>query len=107
MYAELEKLPKYTPDYVVDEVKYHFDKISEGKNDIFTLENVISLVNLAKVNNRVYPVSVFYFFAKNVEKSSNFNSLKIYCTNFTKINKIFHFYDIIKSYFHNDWRSNI
>lgn len=53
MYAELEKLPKYTPDYVVDEVKYHFDKISEGKNDIFTLENVISLVNLAKVNNRV------------------------------------------------------
>jgi len=53
MYAELDKLPNYTPDYVVDEVKYHFDKISEGKNDIFTLENAISLVNLAKVNNRV------------------------------------------------------
>lgn len=53
MYAELEKLPKYTPDYVVDEVKYHFDKISDGKNDIFTLENAISLVNLAKVSNRI------------------------------------------------------
>ena len=53
MYAELEKLPKYTQNYVLDEVKYHFDKIREGKNDIFTLENTKSLVNLAKVNNRI------------------------------------------------------
>lgn len=53
MYAEMEALPKYTPNYIVDEVKYHFDKVKNGKNDIFTLDNAISLVNLAKVNNRI------------------------------------------------------
>lgn len=49
----IEELPSYTPDYVIDEVKYHFEKIRNGKTDIFTLENAISLVNLAKVNERI------------------------------------------------------
>lgn len=49
----IKELPSYTPDYVIDEVKYHFEKIRNGKTDIFTLENAISLVNLAKVNERI------------------------------------------------------
>ena len=53
MYEELKTLPDYTPDYVLDEVKYYFDKTSQGKPDCFTLDNVISLVNLALANNRV------------------------------------------------------
>lgn len=46
-------LPNYTPDYVVNEVQYYFDKINAGKNDCFTLDNAILLVNMARVNNRV------------------------------------------------------
>ncbi len=46
-------LPEYTPDYVIDEVQYYFNKINAGKNDCFTLDNAISLVNLARVNNRI------------------------------------------------------
>ncbi len=46
-------LPKYTPNYVVDEVQYYFDKINAGKNDCFTLDNAIGLVNLAKANHRI------------------------------------------------------
>ena len=46
-------LPSYTPDYVIDEIEYYLEKISQNKNDCFTLENAISLVNLAKVNKRV------------------------------------------------------
>ena len=53
MYVAINILPKYTPDYVVDEVQYYFDKISQNKTDCFTLDNAISLVNLAKLNNRV------------------------------------------------------
>lgn len=49
----IKMLPKYTPDYVLDEVEYYFEKISQNKNDCFTLENAISLVNLAKVNKRI------------------------------------------------------
>jgi hypothetical protein len=43
----------YTPDYVVDEVNYYFQKIQEGKKDSFTLENAISLVNLAVVSCQI------------------------------------------------------
>lgn len=46
-------LPSYTPDYVIDEVQYYFNKINAGKSDCFTLDNAIMLVNLAKINNRV------------------------------------------------------
>lgn len=46
-------LPKYTPDYVVDEVQYYFNKISQNKPDCFTLDNAIVLVNIARLNNRV------------------------------------------------------
>ena len=53
MYDALKLLPEYTPDYVVSEVEYYFDKISQGKNDYYTLDNAISLVNLAEFNNRV------------------------------------------------------
>ncbi len=49
----IKMLPQYTPDYVLDEVEYYFEKISQNKNDCFTLENAISLVNLAKVNKRI------------------------------------------------------
>jgi hypothetical protein len=49
----LNILPNYTPDYIVDEVKYYFDRVNNNKIDLFTLDNAISLVNLAKVNNRV------------------------------------------------------
>ena len=50
---ELKILPDYTPNYVVDEVQYYFDKINAGKNDCFTLDNAIGLVNIAKFSNRI------------------------------------------------------
>ena len=53
MNEAINRLPSYTPDYVIDEVQYYFDKINAGKNDCFTLDNAMLLVNLAKVNNRV------------------------------------------------------
>lgn len=46
-------LPDYTPDYVLDEVEYYFNKIGQGKNDCFTLDNAILLVNMARINNRI------------------------------------------------------
>ncbi len=48
-----EQFPIYTPDYVLDEVAYYFQKISNGKSDVFTLDNAISLVNLAIKNARI------------------------------------------------------
>ena len=53
MDLELIKLPEYTPDYVVDEVKYYLTKIENNKKDIFTLVNALSLVNLAQINNKI------------------------------------------------------
>ena len=53
MDLELIKLPEYTPDYVVDEVKYYLTKIENNKKDIFTLDNALSLVNLAQINNKI------------------------------------------------------
>ena len=29
------KFPTYTPDYVIDEVEYYYEKISNGKPDAF------------------------------------------------------------------------
>ena len=46
-------LPDYTPDYVLDEVEYYFNKIAQGNNDCFTLDNAILLVNMARINNRI------------------------------------------------------
>lgn len=46
-------VPEYTPYYIMDEVQHYFNKINAGKNDCFTLDNAISLVNMAKFNNRV------------------------------------------------------
>lgn len=48
-----EQFPIYTPDYILDEIAYYFQKISNGKSDVFTLDNAISLVNLAIVNDRI------------------------------------------------------
>ncbi len=48
-----EKFPSYTPNYVLDEIAYYFKKTSSGKLDVFTLDNAISLVNLAIVNERI------------------------------------------------------
>ena len=48
-----EQFPIYTPDYVLDEVAYYFQKIARGGSDVFTLDNEISLVNLAIVNERI------------------------------------------------------
>lgn len=48
-----EQFPIYTPDYVLDEVAYYFQKIERGGSDVFTLDNAISLVNLAMRNGRV------------------------------------------------------
>lgn len=53
MNEELKILPDYTPNYVVDEVQYYFDKINAGKNDCFTLDNAIGLVNMAICSNRI------------------------------------------------------
>lgn len=47
------QFPVYTPDYVLDEVAYFFQKIVRGGSDVFTLDNAISLVNLAIVNDRI------------------------------------------------------
>lgn len=49
----IKVLPEYTPYYIMDEVQRYFDKINAGKSDCFTLDNAISLVNMAKYNNRV------------------------------------------------------
>ena len=49
----IKVLPEYTPYYIMDEVQHYFNKINAGKNDCFTLDNAISLVNMAKYNNRV------------------------------------------------------
>ena len=49
----IKVLPEYTPYYIMDEVQHYFDKINTGKNDCFTLENAICLVNMAKFSNRV------------------------------------------------------
>lgn len=46
-------LPEYTPDYVIDEVQYYFNKTGQGKPDCFTLDNAMLLVNMAKANNRI------------------------------------------------------
>lgn len=48
-----EQFPIYTPDYVLDEVAYYFKKTARGGSDVFTLDNAISLVNLAIVNERI------------------------------------------------------
>lgn len=48
-----EQFPIYTPDYVLDEVAYYFQKIARGGSDVFTLDNAISLVNLAIMNARI------------------------------------------------------
>lgn len=48
-----EQFPAYTPEYVLDEVAYYFQKIARGGSDVFTLDNAISLVNLAIVNARI------------------------------------------------------
>ena len=53
MNEAINVLPDYTPDYVVDEVQYFFNKTGQGKNDCFTLDNAILLVNMARVNNRI------------------------------------------------------
>lgn len=54
MYEELTKLPEYTPDYVIDEMKIYFEKKSKRKiSSICTFENALALVNLAKVNKRI------------------------------------------------------
>lgn len=34
-----EQFEAYTPDYVIDEIDYYFQKIENGKSDVFTLEN--------------------------------------------------------------------
>lgn len=47
------KFPTYTPDYVIDEIEYYYEKISNGKSDLFTLDNAIMLVNLAVVSSRI------------------------------------------------------
>ena len=53
MNETIELLPKYTPDYIIDEVQYYFDKINKGKSDCFTLDNAITLVNMAKISKRI------------------------------------------------------
>lgn len=53
MNETIELLPKYTPDYIIDEVQYYFDKINKGKSDCFTLDNAIALVNIAKTSKRI------------------------------------------------------
>lgn len=47
------KFPDYTPDYILDEIKYYLIKTSNGKNDMFTLSNTMCLINLAMVNKRI------------------------------------------------------
>lgn len=59
-------LPGYTPNYVIDEVQYYFDKINAKKNDCFTLDNAILLVNLARMNNRINEEQ-----AQNIKKTIN------------------------------------
>ena len=47
------EFPSYTPDYVLDEINYYLKKIKSGKSDVFTLDNAITLVNLAVVNEGI------------------------------------------------------
>lgn len=52
----IKVLPEYTPYYIMDEVQHYYDKINAGKNDCFTLDNAILLVNLSKANNGINDV---------------------------------------------------
>lgn len=52
----IKVLPEYTPYYIMDEVQHYYDKINAGKNDFFTLDNAILLVNLSKANNGINDV---------------------------------------------------
>ena len=49
----IKVLPEYTPYYIMDEVQYYFNKINAGKNDCFTLDNAMLLVNMARLKNRI------------------------------------------------------
>ena len=49
----IKVLPEYTPYYIMDEVQHYFNKINAGKNDCFTLDNAIGLVNMAICSNRI------------------------------------------------------
>lgn len=53
MNEAINLLPTYTPAYIVDEVQCYFNKINIGKNDCFTLDNAIALVNMAKINKGI------------------------------------------------------
>ena len=48
-----EQFEAYTPDYVIDDIDYYFQKIENWKLDVFTLYNAKALVNLAVVSSRI------------------------------------------------------
>lgn len=72
-----EQFPAYTPDYVLDEVAYYFQKIARGGSDVFTLDNAISLVNLAIVNARINKEQG-NFIKDQIREIKNNENIKVY-----------------------------
>ncbi len=50
----LEKiLPSYRPDYIIDEIDRYLWKRKHGNSSVSTFYNVLALIRLAVVNNRI------------------------------------------------------
>ena len=45
--------PAYTPDYILDEIDRYFWKRQSGNSGISTFYNILALIRLAVVNNRI------------------------------------------------------
>lgn len=46
-------IPKYTPNYILDEIEIYINKKRKGKIGIATFDNVLSLIRLSLLNNRI------------------------------------------------------
>lgn len=45
--------PEYTPNYILDEIEIYINKKRKGKIGIATFDNILSLIRLALLTNRI------------------------------------------------------
>lgn len=46
-------IPKYTPNYILDEIEIYINKKRKEKIGIATFDNILSLIRLSLLNNRI------------------------------------------------------
>lgn len=46
-------IPKYTPNYILDEIETYINKKRKGNIGIATFDNILSLIRLSALNNRI------------------------------------------------------